>query len=213
MVVRLAVSTGTAGLALAVVLGGGVAAVASTSSGPPGAVLCTADGQPVLAARPDGSGGWVCGSGRTLRQVAGQGAVDALAASVSSLDARTTQAESDLRAAESALAGARARLSALEARTAVATVRYDGPFPWAVGPGGGTATTSPVLTCPGGKALSGSARASGATVTASHLGDDGASWQFTVARTSDAPAISLRVVCAGAGAGGTAPQPGVAPAR
>lgn len=173
--------------AAALVLGTGLGALAGPAATvPPAAALCLADGQPVHAARPDGAGGFVCGSGRRLSVVAAQEAVRQL----------------DLEAA--LLKG---RLDALTRATAVTTLTTQVPF--AVGPTGGTpAATQPTVSCgTSGSALSGTWRATNATVQGFPT-VDGRGWTFDVRPTTSGPSVTLFVTCMGAGTSGTGPTPG-----
>ena len=176
--------------AAALGFGAGAGAFAGpAASVAPAAALCTAPGQPVLGAKPDGQGGYVCPSGRTLAVVAAQEAVRLL------------------EEAQAVLSG---RLDALQRATAVTTLTS--PVPFAARPDGTLAPARTTVSCGStGKALSGSVRTTGARVVQSHAADDGRGWYFDLQPTSSTPSVTTYVVCSGASGGtggGTSPVPG-----
>lgn len=185
-VTRAALAVGAAG---ALVLVSGLAAVAGPAgSVAPGARLCVAPGQPVVAAKVDDQGNAVCGSGRTLAVVAAQEAVRLLDESVAALQGR---------------------VELLASSTAVSTRTT--PVPFAARADGTVETSRSWATCgSGGKALSGSAQTQNAALVTSYVVDGGRGWYFEIKPTGTSPSATTHLICAGASSSGgtTPPAPG-----
>lgn len=193
---------GAVALAAGCVLASGVAALAGPAgSVAPGAALCAAAGQPVSAAKPDGVGGYVCPSGKTLALVAAQEAVELLDGAVEDLEA-------SVNLLEARVADLQGQVDALGSRTALSL--KETAVPWAMKVDGTFAPARFEMTCGSeGKAISGSAKTTGAAVTQSHVSNSGASWTFEIQATSSTPQARAFIVCMGpSGASGTAPAPG-----
>lgn len=121
---------------------------------------------------------------------------------LSSLEVRLDDVAGRVTALDDRLHDLEGRLSALDRRTAVSTVSA-----------AATLGDAPqVVSCGTGRALSGSARTSGAEVVQSFPTTDGSGWSFVVRPNGDAPSATLLVVCAGATAAAPTAGPTAAPA-
>jgi ABC-type transport system involved in cytochrome bd biosynthesis fused ATPase/permease subunit len=161
-----------------------------------------------LAAKSDGSGGYVCPAGRTLSVVAAQEAVALLDDAVDSLQQRAASSEGRLDMLQDRVDALQGQLETLTETTALSTRVTAVPF--AVRQDGTVAPARFTVTCGDGRAVSGSAKTTDATVAQSFLSDDGHSWTFEIrALSSSGPSATAYVVCEGASSGGaTAPAPG-----